>query len=48
MGVDWRKLPEPDVRNVAKKLVRVEKPCVAELATLMDCMKVGLRDRWWH
>ena len=33
-------LPEPDIRNVAKKLVKVEKPCVAELSTLMDCMKV--------
>ena len=34
-------LKEPDIRNVAKKLVRVEKPCVAELSTLMDCMKAS-------
>jgi hypothetical protein len=50
MGIDLRTLPEPDIRNVAKKLVRVEKPCVAELSTLMDCMKVRFgmqRDAAW-
>ena len=40
----YTNLKEPDFRNVAKKLVRVEKPCVAELSTLMDCMKVSLRN----
>ena len=37
-------LKEPDFRNVAKKLVRVEKPCLAELSSLMDCMKVRPKD----
>lgn len=30
---------EPDNRKVAKNLVSVEKPCVAELSALMECMK---------
>jgi hypothetical protein len=40
MGYSLPELPEPDYRNVAKKLVKVEKPCVPELMGLMDCMKV--------
>ncbi|KAG1674146.1 hypothetical protein FOA52_015777 [Chlamydomonas sp. UWO 241] len=30
---------EPDYRKVAKNMVTVDKPCVAELSALMECMK---------
>lgn len=30
---------EPDWRNVSKKQVKAERPCVTELLSLMECMK---------
>lgn len=30
---------EPDWRNVSKKQVKAERPCVGELLSLMECMK---------
>jgi hypothetical protein len=30
---------EPDWRNVSKKQIKAERPCVGELLSLMECMK---------
>ncbi len=43
MGINITIDKEPDYRKVAKKLVKVDKPCVQELSALMDCMKVCVR-----
>eukprot|EP00798_Chlamydomonas_sp_ICE-L_P023068 gene23068-30260_t len=39
MGVKFEITRDPDYRKVAKKLVKVDKPCTVELIAMMDCMK---------
>jgi len=33
---------EPDMRRTVKKLVKYQPPCTAELAAMLDCMKVRM------